>query len=368
VRQTAAHPHHVSNLLEPVLGEIVTALSDRCRPDDEYQEKAAQTWCVIESFRPRDAIDLMVTGQLVAFNEVFADATRHLLRGMTDSLRGRTQSSLISMGRLALAQVEKLEKRGVQPYRTEAAAEQRTALAAAEQGTAPTAAEQCTVLAAPAAIASTIDPQEQPPAANSPGRAPHLTAQDPRPAPAPRAANSPEPAPLLAALDPRPPPAPDLVPPAANSPGRAPHLTALDPRPAPAPRAANPPEPAPHLTALDPRPAPAPRAANSPEPAPHLAARDPRPAPTADHAPPAAEAPAHESSWLDEPHQELLLESPAMLAAQAEAAPKAVPAVASMAPGRSKGATRSDIPPEPEAHFAIPAPPHPPTDMAVAGD
>jgi len=42
----------------------------------------------------------MLTGQLVAFNELFADGTRDLLRGMVDTMKQRTQSSLVAMGRL----------------------------------------------------------------------------------------------------------------------------------------------------------------------------------------------------------------------------------------------------------------------------
>jgi hypothetical protein len=241
--QPAPHPHHVANLLEPVLGGIVTALSDRGQTDALYREKAAETWTVIQSFQPRDAIDLMLTGQLIAFNEVFADATRHLLRGMTESVRQRTQSGLVAMGRLTLAHVDKLEKRGIEPYRTEAAQEQR---------------------ATPAAAAAPPEP----------------------------------------------------------------------------PRAAAP--------AASPKAAPRPKAAAAPPPPP-----PPEPEPT----PPAAPPPAEEKSWLEEPYQEWLLETPAMLAAQSDAVPQLEARAPANAANCGNGSVedRTGAPPEPVFPYQEPS-------------
>jgi hypothetical protein len=129
--QPAPHPHHVSQLLGPVLGGIVHALADRGEQTDaEYDARADDAWTLVQSFQPRDTIDLMLTGQFITMNELFADNSRDILRGMSESLKQRARSSAIAMGRLALAQVAELERRGIQPYRTEAAPEQRHAAAA----------------------------------------------------------------------------------------------------------------------------------------------------------------------------------------------------------------------------------------------
>jgi hypothetical protein len=123
--QLTPHPHDVSELLEPALSDIVQALSDRPgQTSAEYQAKAEDIWILIESFQPRDAVDLMLTGQLLAFNAAIADATRDLVRGAPDTIKQRTQSNLISMGRLTQGHLDRLAKRGSQPYRTEVASQQ----------------------------------------------------------------------------------------------------------------------------------------------------------------------------------------------------------------------------------------------------
>ena len=88
---------------------------------------------VLQSFRPRDAIDLMLVGQLVEFHEILADGTRELLRGMTESpsVKQRTRSSLVAIGRVCLSYIDRLEKRGLEPHRAEIVAR------AAEQPAAP---------------------------------------------------------------------------------------------------------------------------------------------------------------------------------------------------------------------------------------
>ncbi len=103
----------------------------------DYEARANDAWTLVQSFQPRDTIDLMLTGQFISMNELFADNAGDILRGMPDSLKQRARSSAVAMGRLALAQVGELERRGIQPYRSEAAPEQRPASAvkapAAEQ-------------------------------------------------------------------------------------------------------------------------------------------------------------------------------------------------------------------------------------------
>ena len=95
----------------------------------------------------------MLTGQFITMNELFADTSRDILRGMPDALKQRARSSAVAMGRLALAQVGEFERRGIQPYRTEAAAEQRPAAAAktpaAELAKLPQAAAASTLVQQP---------------------------------------------------------------------------------------------------------------------------------------------------------------------------------------------------------------------------
>ncbi len=223
--QSAPHPHDISNLIEPALIEIVHAVSDRPGQGmEEYQAKADATWALLESFQPRDVIDLLLSGQLVAFNAVFADATNGLLRGMDDTLKKQTLSSLVSMGRVTQGHVDRLAKRGNQPY--------QTAIATPEP-----AAQPKPVAAAPAAG---------------------------------------QPSPIAAG--------PPVVPPAAP------------PSVAAAPVAAAP------VAGLAPVAAPE----ASPHPAPTPAVR------TAEPTPRSAVA---ETSWLDEPYQEYVIETPGLLAA-----------------------------------------------------
>jgi hypothetical protein len=126
--QPSPHPHHVSQLFGPALDGIVHALADRAdQTDAEYEARVEESWTLVHSFQPRDTIDLMLTGQFITMNELFADTSRDILRGMSDSLKQRARSSAVAMGRLALAQVGEFERRGIRPYRTEATPEQRPA-------------------------------------------------------------------------------------------------------------------------------------------------------------------------------------------------------------------------------------------------
>jgi hypothetical protein len=118
----------ISQLLGPALGGIVHALADRgSQTEAEYKARSIDAWTLVVSFQPRDAIDLMLTGQFITLNEMFADNARDILRGMPDSPKQRARSSAIAMSRLALAQVGEFDRRGVRPYRTEATPEQRPA-------------------------------------------------------------------------------------------------------------------------------------------------------------------------------------------------------------------------------------------------
>jgi hypothetical protein len=120
--QPDAHPHALSNVLTPALDGIVHALSDRGgQTEARREEKADQFRSLILSFQPRDVVEAELAGQAVLFHEVLADSARDVLRGMDGTLKLRAISGLISMGRMVQGNIDRLEKRGNRPYRTETA-------------------------------------------------------------------------------------------------------------------------------------------------------------------------------------------------------------------------------------------------------
>ena len=122
---------------------------------------------MVQSFQPRDMIDLVLTGQFIAMNELFADNSRDILHGMPAPLKQRARSSAIAMGRLALAQVSEFERRGIQPYRAETVAEQCPAAAAVANADVPAETPEpagSTPAPVPAIEPQPTDPVAAPPA------------------------------------------------------------------------------------------------------------------------------------------------------------------------------------------------------------
>ena len=162
--QSTAHPFHLSKIVNPALDGVVRALSDRGNQSEEQRLARANDYLtLILSFLPRDAIDITLAGQTIVFNELLADGARDVLRGMMDTMKQRSVSSLVAMGRLTQGHVDRLEKRGARPYRTEVIAP-------------PEEADD-------ASAAPRSEPAKRPPAAKS------------RPAPPPSAATPPPSAP-----------------------------------------------------------------------------------------------------------------------------------------------------------------------------
>lgn len=112
-------PFDVFDLLEPALSAIVAGLADRGVPTEkEYETRSDGIWKLVLALQPRDGIEVMLTGQLIGFNGLFAEGLRDLMRGgMPSAMKVRAQSSLVAMGRLTLGHVDRLEKRDIQPYR-----------------------------------------------------------------------------------------------------------------------------------------------------------------------------------------------------------------------------------------------------------
>jgi hypothetical protein len=113
-----SNPFDVATIATPALAGIVRALSDR---DDQTEAerlvKASSAVDVIMSFLPRDVIELTLAGQAVLFNELLADGAHDALRGMAGATKQRCHSTLVSMGRLVQGHLDRLEKRGNQPFR-----------------------------------------------------------------------------------------------------------------------------------------------------------------------------------------------------------------------------------------------------------
>ncbi len=123
--EPSAHPFHLTKLVTPALDGIVRAISDRGNQTEPQRlAKANDALILILSFLPCDAIDTMLAGQTVLFNEVLADSARDVLRGMADTMKPRALSGIISLGRLIHGHLDRLKARGVQPYRTEVASPQ----------------------------------------------------------------------------------------------------------------------------------------------------------------------------------------------------------------------------------------------------
>ncbi len=117
------NPLDAANLAEPALDGIIRALSDRPNQTEaERLIKANAALTLILSFQPRDVIEMTLAGQTVLFNELLAGGVRDVLRGTGDTTKQPSHSSLVSMGRVFQGHLDRLERRGNRPYRTEVAA------------------------------------------------------------------------------------------------------------------------------------------------------------------------------------------------------------------------------------------------------
>jgi hypothetical protein len=157
-------PFHLANLVAPAVDSIVNAISDRGgQTEAQRRTRADDAETLIMSFQPRDVAELVLAAQTVAFNELFADSTRDVLRGLDDTHKARLLSSLLGMGRMTQGHLDRLKTRGNQPFQTEVAAANATA---SEQPAAPAAAPRPIAAAnarpAPAAPPAKATPREQP--------------------------------------------------------------------------------------------------------------------------------------------------------------------------------------------------------------
>ena len=133
-------PFDLESIASPALDGIVRAISER--PGQTEARRAArcqENFGLIMALGPRDAMEMMLCGQTVMFNELVADSAREVLRGMIDTVKSRSISNLINMARLVQGNLDRLEKRGVVPARE--AAEAEADEACADSDAAPLARE-----------------------------------------------------------------------------------------------------------------------------------------------------------------------------------------------------------------------------------
>jgi hypothetical protein len=121
-----SNPFPLAKLITPALDGIVRAVSGRGN-QTEGLAKADAAMNLILAFQPRDVIEMTLAGQTVLFNELLADGAHDALRGTVDGAKQRSHAILVSMGRLVQGHLDRLERRGNQPYRTAAAAPREAA-------------------------------------------------------------------------------------------------------------------------------------------------------------------------------------------------------------------------------------------------
>ena len=109
---------HLDDIIDPATDGIVRALSDRPgQTEAQRQTRRGDAQTFILSFQPRDAIELMLCGQSVLFNELLADGAKDVLRGMVDTMKLKSIGGLVNMARIVQGHVDRLDKRGIAPAR-----------------------------------------------------------------------------------------------------------------------------------------------------------------------------------------------------------------------------------------------------------
>jgi hypothetical protein len=141
---------HLDDIIDPATDGIVRALADRAgQTEAQRQTRRDDAETFILSFRPRDAIELMLCGQSVLFNELLADGAKDVLCGMVDTMKLKSIGGLVNMARVVQGHVDRLDKRGI--------ALAREPVVAAEEEKPAAVAEPCPVDEAPPMAAAVED-------------------------------------------------------------------------------------------------------------------------------------------------------------------------------------------------------------------
>jgi hypothetical protein len=89
-----------SHLARVLLDGLISGIADRGnRSPADKAARARDLWAVIAACEPQDAIQTMLIGQALMFNELIADGGRDVLAGMMDTLKLRAQSNVNGMSR-----------------------------------------------------------------------------------------------------------------------------------------------------------------------------------------------------------------------------------------------------------------------------
>jgi hypothetical protein len=89
-----------SHLAKALLDGLISGIADRGnRGPADKAARARDLWAVIAACEPQDAIQTMLIGQALMFNELIADGGRDVLAGMMDTLKLRAQSNVTGMSR-----------------------------------------------------------------------------------------------------------------------------------------------------------------------------------------------------------------------------------------------------------------------------
>ena len=100
-----------SNIPAPTRDAIVHAVSHRSGESQaQTQVRAATVRAKIQALAPRDALEEMLMGQLVALDEIFAAVTHDLLNGVIDPMRLKGQASLVTIARVTQGHVDRLKR------------------------------------------------------------------------------------------------------------------------------------------------------------------------------------------------------------------------------------------------------------------
>jgi hypothetical protein len=112
----AAATMSTESLVADLLRGIVEAVADRPGETEARRFDRQQTAAFsVMGFRPRDAVEIMVSGQCVMFNHVLADGTRDLLRAEMEAIRLRIRPQLTAMGNTFLKHLAQLTRLQTRP-------------------------------------------------------------------------------------------------------------------------------------------------------------------------------------------------------------------------------------------------------------
>jgi hypothetical protein len=109
--QTDSDLQYLSAMSE-ITREVIQTVADR-EGDSQPRQSARQhaTAWSIASLQPRDPVETMLAGHCVIFDHLLRDAARDAFGTPTAEIRLRVRSQVLAIGKLFLAQLERLEQR-----------------------------------------------------------------------------------------------------------------------------------------------------------------------------------------------------------------------------------------------------------------